>query len=124
MEQQELFFRTDGYVKAVYFKHGDTVKTGDVLAELETGNLALQLAQPELALQVAEDRLVQAQQDNVDQLIQAQLSLDRANLQALQAGAIGVTPSISEAEANVAETVQAKFDRRNRPTPTRKQTRT
>jgi HlyD family secretion protein len=109
VEQQELFFHRDGYVKAVYFKRGDTVKTGDVLAELETGDLALQLAQAELALQVAEGRLAQAQQDNVDQLIQAQLSLDRANLQALQAGAIGVTPSVSEAEANVAQ-AQAKFD--------------
>ncbi len=106
VRQQEMFFRTDGYVKAVYFQRGEAVKAGDVLAELETGDLAIQSAQAQLALQVAQAKLVQAQQENADALIEARLALDRANLQALQAGALGVAPSIAEAEASVARAEQ------------------
>ena len=52
--EQELFFKTDGFVADVYFSRGDQVQTGDLLAELEIGDLQNQLAQQQLALQTAE----------------------------------------------------------------------
>jgi RND family efflux transporter MFP subunit len=35
VQQQDLFFRTDGYVKEVYVARGDVVAAGDVLARLD-----------------------------------------------------------------------------------------
>ncbi|MFQ5616753.1 MAG: efflux RND transporter periplasmic adaptor subunit, partial [Anaerolineales bacterium] len=61
VQQQELFFRADGFVRAVYFARGDQVKAGDVLAELENlGALEGQLAAAQLALQRAEINLENA----------------------------------------------------------------
>jgi HlyD family secretion protein len=101
VQQQELFFRSDGFVKAVYYQRGEAVSAGDVLAELETGDLDIQRAEAELALRVAETRLIQARQENADALIEARLALERTNLEALQSGALGVVDSLVEAGANV-----------------------
>jgi len=49
--EQELFFRTAGYVGTVYVKRNDQVKTGDILAELETTDLQNQLAQARAELE-------------------------------------------------------------------------
>lgn len=101
VNQQNLFFRSDGYVRTVNSSRGDQVKAGDVLAELELGDLDIQLSQAQLALQEAETKLAQAQQENANQLIIAQLTLEKANLQAKQAGALGLNPSIEAAQAAV-----------------------
>jgi multidrug efflux pump subunit AcrA (membrane-fusion protein) len=99
VNQQDLFFRTDGYVSRVVAARGGAVKAGEVLAELELGDLDIQLSQAQLSLQQAEARLAQAQKENADQLIEARMALEKANLQAVQAGALGINPSIEEAEA-------------------------
>jgi len=101
VQQQELFFRTDGFVRVVNVSRGGLVKAGEVLAELELGDLNIQLAQTQLALQQSEARLAQAQQDNVVARIEAEAALERANQQAMQAGALGISPSIADAEAAV-----------------------
>jgi len=49
--EQELFFRTAGYVGTVYVKRNDQVKAGDILAELETTDLQNQLAQARAELE-------------------------------------------------------------------------
>jgi multidrug efflux pump subunit AcrA (membrane-fusion protein) len=79
--EKELFFKTDGYVRVVHVAHGDLVKAGDLLAELEIGDLENQLAQAEVALQTAKLRLSQAEQENADALAEAELNLQRAKLQ-------------------------------------------
>lgn len=62
VQQQELFFRTDGFVHAVYVARGDAVKAGDVLAELENlSDLEGQLAATQLDLQRAEINAENAQ---------------------------------------------------------------
>ena len=43
MTEQELFFRSDGFVADVFVARGDAVQTGDVLAQLEIGELQSQL---------------------------------------------------------------------------------
>lgn len=62
VQQQELFFRTDGFVHAVYVAKGDMVEAGEVLAELENlSELEGQLAVAQLALQRAEINAENAQ---------------------------------------------------------------
>ncbi len=59
--QQSLFFKTDGRVRTVYVKEGDSVKKGDVLADLETmSTLARQQALGQLAIQRAQIQLDEA----------------------------------------------------------------
>ena len=43
--EQELFFKSDGFVADVFFGRGDQVAEGDLLAELEIGDLQNRLAQ-------------------------------------------------------------------------------
>lgn len=49
--EEELFFRTAGYVDVVNVKRNDWVEAGDILAELEITDLKNQLAQAEAALE-------------------------------------------------------------------------
>jgi len=83
--EKELFFETDGYVRAVHVAQDDLVKAGDLLAELEIGDLENQLAQAQIALQTAELTLSQARQDNADALAEAEINLQKAELQLSQA---------------------------------------
>jgi macrolide-specific efflux system membrane fusion protein len=56
--QQSLFFKTDGRIRTVYVKEGDSVKKGDVLADLEVmSNLSRQQALGQLAIQRAQIQL-------------------------------------------------------------------
>ena len=48
VEQQDLFFRTDGFVRNVNVQRNDQVKAGDLLADLEIGDLENQLAEAQL----------------------------------------------------------------------------
>lgn len=105
--QEDLSFRSDGYVSKVYFQRGDSVKKGDILAELETGDLDIQIAQAQLSLKVAETKLVQAQEDNINALTEAQLGLDKVDIQATSAGAFGAVFTVEDAEAEVKRAQQA-----------------
>lgn len=53
-KQDELFFRTSGYVTRVAVKRGDMVKKGEVLAELQIDDLLNQLQQARIDLEVAQ----------------------------------------------------------------------
>ena len=55
--QDELFFRAPGYVNRVSVKKGDTVKKGDILAELQIDDLLNQLQQAQIDLEVAQANL-------------------------------------------------------------------
>ena len=60
--QASLFFKTDGRVRTVYVKEGDSVKKGDVLADLDVmSNLARQQSLGQLAIQRAQIQLDVAQ---------------------------------------------------------------
>lgn len=99
--EQELFFKTDGFVADVYFSRGDQVQTGDLLAELEIGDLQNQLAQQQLALQTAEITLAKAEQDIADQLIEAQVALEKLLLEKDQDQADPDTSMIVSAQVNL-----------------------
>ena len=55
--QDELFFRSSGFTTRVTVKTGDTVKKGDVLAEMQIDDLLNQLQQAQIDLEVAKANL-------------------------------------------------------------------
>lgn len=79
--EQELFFKSDGFIADVYFDRGDQVAQGDLLAQLEIGDLQNRMAQQQLALQTAELTLEKAEESTADQLLEAQINLDKLTLQ-------------------------------------------
>jgi multidrug efflux pump subunit AcrA (membrane-fusion protein) len=76
VEEDELYFRTDGRVLEVYVERGDPVRAGDLLAELDVEALYRQVAQAELALETAQIELAGAQEDLADSLARAELNLE------------------------------------------------
>jgi RND family efflux transporter MFP subunit len=75
VNEAELYFRTNGRVLAVHVERGDTVQTGDVLAELDVDALYRQLAQAELALETARTDLSSAETELAHSLTRAQINL-------------------------------------------------
>ena len=51
VREEELFFKTSGYVDEVYIRRNDEVQEGDLLAELEVTDLKNQITQKEAELQ-------------------------------------------------------------------------
>ncbi len=97
--EEQLFFRTNGYVDKVYVGRNDEVKAGDLLAELEVIDLKNQITQSEAELQSVQmdyDRRISEAQRSVraaelqlaklqasssnSQLIAAQISVQRAEM--------------------------------------------
>ena len=72
-KQDELFFRTSGYVTRVVVKRGDVVKKGDVLAEQQIDDLLNQLQQARIDLEVA-------QADLAEYTSQRQYEIERAKV--------------------------------------------
>ena len=56
-EEAELYFKQSGRLSKLYVEPNQSVKMGDVLAELETANLRTQIEQAKLNLEIAEIQL-------------------------------------------------------------------
>jgi multidrug efflux pump subunit AcrA (membrane-fusion protein) len=74
VKQQDLFFRTDGFVRNVNVERNAQVKSGDLLADLEIGDLENQLADAQL-------KLKEAERTSNTALADAEADLERARLQ-------------------------------------------
>ncbi len=85
VEEEELYFKTDGRVAVVNVKQGDTVEEGEILAELEISDLLNQLAQAQLSLETAETRLAEAQSSSDEQRTRAEIDLEVAKLRLAEA---------------------------------------
>jgi multidrug resistance efflux pump len=94
VSEEELFFRTSGYVGEVYVERDDWVEAGDVLAELEVTDLKNQLLQAEAAL---ESTMSSSEQ----QIAEAQASLRTAELNLAIAEASDPAPQVVHAEVAV-----------------------
>jgi RND family efflux transporter MFP subunit len=92
--EEELFFRTSGYVETVYVKRDDWVQTGDVLAELEVTDLKNQLAQAEASLESAIS-------NNEQRTAEAEASLQAAELHLAIAKANDPSLDLVVAEVNL-----------------------
>ena len=105
-----LSFSTSGKLLDVYVEPGDVVAAGDLLAELDTAELDRQLVTAQTNLTSAQIQLANAEQDLEDNLAQAQLNLDRIQVQLNQnyagdseAGTISASISLSRAQQRVAD---------------------
>ena len=78
--EEELFFRTDGYVRTVFFKRNDKVKQGDVIAELEIDAQERELNAAELELERARVTLVEAERNLELDRREAQTRLEQAQI--------------------------------------------
>lgn len=85
VDQVDLSFRTNGYVKNIFVDRGDDVTEGQVLAELEVSDRQNQLAQSELSLRTSETQLAAAQQVISDTLAEARILLDIEKIKLEQA---------------------------------------
>jgi len=99
--EEELFFRTSGYIGAVYAERNDEVQAGDILAELETTDLQNQLAQARAELETV-------QSSYEWQLAEAQANLKVAELRLEQARSR--FPDLTAAEIALQQAIQAEAD--------------
>jgi HlyD family secretion protein len=87
VQQQDLFFRTDGYVKEIYVERGATVEAGDVLARLdEPEKYTGDIAKAQIELEKAQHELDQLYQNAPLEAAQAQLDLADAAQALKEAG--------------------------------------
>jgi RND family efflux transporter MFP subunit len=99
--EEELFFRTSGYVGVVYVERNDWVQAGDILAELETADLQNQLAQ-------AQAELESVRYNSTRLLAEAEANLKIAELRLAQAHAR--YPDLTAAEVALRQAVDAEAD--------------
>lgn len=120
VSQQDMYFQQGGgNISKVYVKSGDSVKAGDVLAEIDTGDLAEQIKEQELSIQMTQLDLEQAQNANPVntydvQKAQLQVQMNQLKLDSLQAqlSKAKLTASISgkivyAADLKIGQTVEA-----------------
>lgn len=79
-DQQELSFQVAGNVRSVNVSSGDTVRMGDVLADLQIDDLENQLATQELDLAAAQRALEDSGSSTGDSVVDAQFDLANQNL--------------------------------------------
>ena len=86
VKEAEIYFRTDGRVLTVHVAKGDSVRTGDLLAELDVSALRRELAQAEQAYESAQTDLASAESERTYQLARARigLSLEQIALKKLE----------------------------------------
>jgi len=92
--EEQLFFRTNGYVDEVYVGRNDEVKAGDLLAELEVIDLKNQITQKEAELQAVE-------MDYDRKIAEAKNSVRAAELRLAKLGASSTTSQLISAAINL-----------------------
>jgi multidrug efflux pump subunit AcrA (membrane-fusion protein) len=100
-QQEELFFRADGRVRKLMVHQYESVKAGQVLADLEIGNLERDLEMTKLDLarsQVTAQAAEKARQNNIKR---AQLNLEVAKLNLDAARKQDPSPRKAQAEAEL-----------------------
>ena len=78
--EEELFFRANGRVRAIYAKRGDSVEAGSVIADLEIDDLEREVESSRLNLARAQSQLEKAERTLEFDRRAAKLNLDMANL--------------------------------------------
>ncbi len=116
-KEEELFFKSSGYVKDVYKARDEVVKAGDIIAEQEIDALLNQLAQAQVNLERANLTLQSAQEALSRQLEESKANLEIRELRLKKAKEQDPSWSVRIAklrvdEAQVAvEQAQAAYDR-------------
>lgn len=79
--EEDLFFRTSGRVRNLFYKRNDFVEESAVIADLEIDDLERELVSVNLELERAQSRLASAQRDLEFEVRVAQANLEIAQLQ-------------------------------------------
>ncbi len=79
-ETADLYFETDGRILNAPFKDGDTVKKGDLLAELDVTDLRNELEQRKLEYETAQTVLSNTMKGFTETVAMAQLDVNQARL--------------------------------------------
>lgn len=77
-QQGDLFFRADGFVRAIFAESGDEVTAGEILAELEIAELERSLETAQQQLEAAEQAWTQAKVDHQLELSKGRIALETA----------------------------------------------
>ena len=110
--EEDLFFRADGHIRAVFFKRNQEVKKGDVIAELEIDALERDLKAAELELQRAQVTLDEAKRNLEFDRDEAQKRLELAQIRydGTEADRHSTRAEVEAAEKEV-ELAQVELDR-------------
>ena len=114
VKEEDLFFRSNGRVRTVFAKRNDTVKKGDVLADLEIEALERDLASANLELERAQVTLDEAKQNLDFDLKSANIQRDMASLRLdklRQSGSDSTSISLAEKELEIAQLAVDKLNR-------------
>ena len=110
--EEDLFFRTDGRVRTVFFKRNETVPKGAVIADLEIEALERELKAAELELERADVTLAEAERAlEYDRLVaQKQLEIAQIRLQGVDADRESTHAEV-DAQQKEVELAQIEVDR-------------
>ncbi len=100
--EEELFFKTGGYVAAVYAARNDAVKKGDLLAELEVTDLNNQITQAKAELQSVQMNYVQQVTQAGNNVRAAELRLAKLQASTNESQMVSARISLENARARLA----------------------
>jgi multidrug efflux pump subunit AcrA (membrane-fusion protein) len=116
VQEQELFFRVNGWVRYVYITRDDFVETGQVLADLEIDDLERDLESKLLDLKRVQVRLDQAERQLATDIRRTEVDQEIAQIRLEAAQAKDLTPRQEQAAVDLEraaihlQQVQAKYD--------------
>ena len=100
IHEKKLFFKTNGFVRAIFVENDDEVQAGDLLAELETGDLKNRIAQAQVNLEQVQLRLAQLE-SNTHEIEKAEIELSIVGLKLEQALSQDPSARTAIAKANL-----------------------
>lgn len=101
VQEESLFFRTNGFMRQINVSRGEAVTAGQVLAQLDVTDLENQLNQARLALKTSEAQLEAVQRTIGETLTEAQIALDTAKLKFIQTQVQDYAAPVTIAQINV-----------------------
>jgi len=117
VQEVELYFRMNGFVKTVFKERNDSVLEGEIIAELEMESLLNSLAQAQVSLEQAQLALEAAKQQNERDLAQSAINLEMKELRLQKAkeqnphlNVVIAKARLEEAQAAV-QLAQANYDK-------------
>ena len=103
IKEKKLFFKTNGFVRAILVETNDEVKAGDLLAELETGDLKNRIAQAQVNLEKVQLRLAELQSNTHEiEKAEIELSISRLKLEQALSGNLAARTDIAKANLDKA----------------------
>ncbi|MBN1217308.1 MAG: efflux RND transporter periplasmic adaptor subunit [Anaerolineae bacterium] len=101
VQEVELFFRTDGWIRNVFVERDDFVEKGQILADLEIEDLEKELASKFLELERAQSTLAEAERNLANEIRRAEVEHQIAQIKLESAQSQDLTPRQEQAAADL-----------------------